>query len=249
MTDWSEVQGGAVRLISSGPLEKDHYLAGLEFLLEPGWHTYWRYPGEAGIPPLVTLVDSENLKDFEILYPTPERYSDGFSESIVYHHGIVLPIRISPEDPNEKVRLSFEIFFGICSDICVPGDADLTLEFNPNAQVDKLAARLISRDLATVPNAASVDGLRVESVALSGDRLVIVANVGDASSADLFAEGPEGSFIGLPKLINHTDGIATWNLSTKGLATTKTDRKLRLVLSTTEKAVEQLVPIEPSWTN
>jgi DsbC/DsbD-like thiol-disulfide interchange protein len=249
MTDWSEVQGGAVRLISSGPLEANHYMAGLEFLLEPGWHTYWRYPGEAGIPPLVTLVSSENLKDFEILYPVPERYNDGFSESIVYHHGIVLPIRVIPENPKENVRLSFEVFFGICSDICVPGDANLTLEFSPTAQVDKLAARLISRDLATVPETVSAHGPRIVSVTQNQDRLVIVADVGDTKVADLFAEGPEGSFIGLPKLTDHSNGKATWSLSTKGLATTKSDRQLRLVLTTAEKAVEQLVPIEAAWTN
>ena len=55
MTDWAEVQGGAVRLIADGPLHEGHYLAGLEFLLEPGWHTYWRYPGEAGIPPQISI--------------------------------------------------------------------------------------------------------------------------------------------------------------------------------------------------
>lgn len=247
MTAWSEVQGGAVRLISSGPLESDHYLAGLEFQLEPGWHTYWRYPGEAGIPPQITLTASDNLAKFEILYPTPERYSDGFSESIVYHHGIVLPIEVTPEDPSKDVHLTFELFFGICSDICVPGDANLTLDFSPTAKIDKLAAKLISRDLEAVPQPASENGPRVVSLRHTGKQLEVVADLASAVSPDLFAEGPEGSYIGLPKLITHSGDQATWHLSTKGLAVNDNNQSLRLVLTSDKGAVEQLLPIDPSW--
>ncbi|WFE88948.1 protein-disulfide reductase DsbD family protein [Roseibium porphyridii] len=249
MTDWTEVQGGAVRLIASGALKDGSYLAGLEFLMEQGWHTYWRYPGEAGIPPQITLSNTANLKDIEILYPVPERYNDGFSESIVYHDGIVLPIKVTPEDPSGEVRFSIELFFGICKDICVPGDAVLSLDFGPDMVEDKLAAKLIERDLDNVPASSGDDTLKIQNVSLSEDKkaLVIDAIVGIEEQPDLFAAGPHGSFIGLPKLFNHDADTATWHLSTKGLSTQGDDRTLRLVLKSGGRATEFLQPIDPAW--
>jgi len=249
MTDWTEVQGGAVRLIASGPLKDGHYLAGLEFLLEPGWHTYWRYPGESGIPPQISIPDAGNVEDVEILYPAPERFDDGFSQSIVYHDGIVLPIRVIPGNPQEAVRFAVEVFFGVCNEICVPGDASLSLDLSPEAESDKLAAKLIARDLAAVPAANAGRDLEITSVTRpeNSDNLVIKARVPGAPSPDLFAAGPEGSYIGLPELTGEGNGEATWKLPTKGLSVTDGDSTLRLVLSAGGKAVERLQPIDPDW--
>lgn len=250
MTDWTEVQGGAVRLIAAGPLEDGHYLAGLEFLLEPGWHTYWRYPGEAGIPPQISLGGSSNLKSLEVLYPAPERYSDGFSESIVYHDGIVLPLLVTPDDPQSSVALSVDLFFGICKEICVPGDAALRLDLAPGMADNALAERLIRRDLARVPAAGPAGDLGITSVALaeSGETLSIEASIGTAGAADLFAAAPEGSYIALPKPAGTDNGKAVWSLSTKGLKTTGTDNILRLVLVAGDTAIEHLEPIPSGWT-
>lgn len=249
MTDWTEVHGGAVRLIAPGQIEDGQYLAGLEFLLEPGWHTYWRYPGEAGIPPQISSEGSANVEALEVLYPAPERYSDGFSESIVYHNGIVLPLKITPADPGRPVSVSIDLFFGVCSDICVPGEAALALELSPTGETDALAARLIRRDLDNVPSASASDHLGITSVG-PGDSpgmLSIEAEIGDAGETDLFAAGPEGSFIALPKLAGRTGTRALWSLSTKGLSTTEADDTLRLVLTADGKSVEHLAPIAPDW--
>ncbi len=249
MTDWTEVQGGAVRLIASGKLEDGKYQAGLEFLLEPGWHTYWRYPGEAGIPPQITLSDADNLEDLKVLYPVPEHYDDGFSRSIVYHGGIVLPMQVVPADPRDPVRLSVDVFFGICKDICVPGDASLSLDLTPGSEADTVAAKLIARDLAAVPLSDLNGDLRITSVAASQDKtsLVIKASVAGAEAPELFVAGPEGSFIGLPELTGHSDGEAFWKLPTRGLSVSDDDNTLRLVLSAGGKAIEHLHPVDPAW--
>lgn len=249
MTGWTEVQGGAIRLIATGPIKDGRYLAGLEFMLEPGWHTYWRYPGEAGIPPLIDASESANLKSTEVLYPAPERYDDGFSESIVYHNGIVLPLRIEPVSPGQAVTLKLDVFFGICNEICVPGDASLTLDLAPDAQTDDLAQKLIARDLEAVPAAGPSEDLQIKAVALSasGDALEISAHVPEDAVPDLFAAAPEGSYIGLPKPAGQTGEKPLWRLSLKGMKTTDKDTHLRLVLSAGGRAVEQLFPIDPAW--
>jgi hypothetical protein len=68
-SEWVTVKGGAVRLITAGPPENGTYWAGLEFQLEPGWHTYWRYPGEAGIPPQIAWTATSNIKDKDSSVP------------------------------------------------------------------------------------------------------------------------------------------------------------------------------------
>lgn len=250
-SDWVTVLGGAVRLISSGPPENGAYRAGLEFSLDPGWHTYWRFPGEAGIPPQIDLSMSRNVASAEVKYPVPGRYDDGFSTSIVYHDAVVLPIIVKPENPEEGVTLSASVFFGICKDICVPGDAAFELQLAPGARVDKLSKTLIERDLALVPQAAASDVTAVLSISGEvGDKapiLVIAAQVSGAqgNAVDLFAEGPEGSYIGVPVLRAHDGKTAEWSLSTRGLARTDDGSSLTLVLIDGLTAVESRHKLQP----
>lgn len=243
-SDWTEVKGGAVRLIASGPLEDGQYLAGLEFLLEPGWHTYWRFPGDAGIPPQFDFTGSRNIAATDVLYPAPSRYDDGFSQSIVYHDGIVLPIKVTPADADRPVSLSVSVFFGICKDICVPGDAELTLALTPSGSRDALSEKLIRRDLAAVPAPAGDTPPYIAGITErpGGDDpvLEITATLsGQAGGApELFAEGPEGSYISLPDLKGVVGDTATWQLSTRGLAHTDGKADLILVLIDGDQTVE-----------
>lgn len=248
-TDWQEVMGGAVRLITSGPLENGTYLAGVEFMLDDGWHTYWRYPGEAGIPPQLDFSASENVGNIEVLYPAPELYDDGFSTSIVYHHGIVLPVKITPEDLNSDVSLSLSMFFGVCSDVCVPGDTTFDLRLAPDSEPDSHSMSLIERDLDRVPLSATTEAPFVRNLevieAEAKPALLISANLASTGGDDatLFAEGPEGSYIGVPRLTDRTGNTATWTLRLNGLAHDNGQSQLTLVLVDGDTSVESQHPV------
>lgn len=242
-TDWITVTGGAVRIISAGPLENGTYRAGLEFSLDPGWHTYWRYPGEAGVPPTFDFSGSQNLAEADVRYPAPGRYNDGFSTSIVYDENVVLPILVTPDDPQAPVQLKASLFFGICKDICVPGDGVFDLTLKPSDRADKISAMLIERDLALVPQIAEGPASGIVSITSEpgkkGPVLKIRAKVDpDTSEPELFAQGPDGSYIGVPVLQSHDGGTALWTLSTNGLARTGDGSTLTLVLVQGDKAVE-----------
>ncbi|HCX68676.1 MAG TPA: hypothetical protein DHK64_14410, partial [Rhodobiaceae bacterium] len=49
--------------------------AGLHLELSKGWKTYWRSPGEVGIPPSIDWAGSENIENVEFLWPAPERFT------------------------------------------------------------------------------------------------------------------------------------------------------------------------------
>ncbi len=241
-SDWISVTGGAVRLISAGPPEAGVYHAGLEFSLDPGWHTYWRFPGEAGIPPQTDFSASSNVGAIEMKFPAPARYDDGFTTSIVYNDGVVLPMLVTPAAPGQPVTLKADVFFGVCKEICVPGNGSFELTLKPDAAADRVSAVLINRDLALVPTEVNADASAITSITTvpgsDAPVLTIEASVTGNGTPDLFAEGPEGSYIGVPVLKDQTGNKAVWTLSTRGLAQTADGSELTLVLVDNGQASE-----------
>lgn len=95
-------------------------MTALHVELQPGWKTYWRSPGDAGIPPHFDWQASANLGRVEMLWPRPEVIDSGGERTLGYHDRLVLPIRIAPERPGAQVDALAVVDFGICQDICVP---------------------------------------------------------------------------------------------------------------------------------
>ena len=73
--------------------------AGVEIRLERGWKTYWRYPGDAGVPPRFDWTGSENLASAAIRWPAPRLIVDETGmKSIGYHDDVIFPVAIVPID-------------------------------------------------------------------------------------------------------------------------------------------------------
>src|SRR5215468_6275898 len=91
---WQKESHSAVRLLagsSSGAV----LLGGIAFQLQPGWKTYWRTPGDSGVPPRFDFSKSDNVEAVTVLWPAPTRFDDGASGySVGYHDQVVLPLRI-----------------------------------------------------------------------------------------------------------------------------------------------------------
>ncbi|WP_372886092.1 protein-disulfide reductase DsbD domain-containing protein [Shimia sp.] len=95
-------------------------IAAIRLRLDPGWKTYWRAPGDAGIPPRFDWGGSGNLSDISVLWPTPEVLSQNGMQSIGYREEVVLPLRITPRRSGKQVHLRAALEIGVCRDICVP---------------------------------------------------------------------------------------------------------------------------------
>jgi DsbC/DsbD-like thiol-disulfide interchange protein len=243
---WSEATGAKLRLIApGGPPAADGTLSlGLEIVLDDGWKTYWRHPGEAGLPPEIDLSNSTNLASAEIAFPAPRRFVDGGATSLGYRGDVVLPIRLTPEDPALPVMVDARVQYGACKELCVPaaGAARLmvSLATRPDAEI---AARFAAAE-AAVP-AAPAEGFAVTAVAPeAGDPrvLVVTATLPDPAAADLFAEGPGAALPSLPVRLDDGAGtppaIARWRLTLDERAAATGD--LRLTLVNGERAIEQV---------
>src|SRR5256885_1564261 len=105
---WDGGLRSAVRLIariSTNDGGKKLLRGGIEIRLDPGWKTYWRYPGDSGVPPRFSFARSENLESVRLLWPAPKRFGDPGDTSIGYAGGVILPLHILPRDPSRPVLL------------------------------------------------------------------------------------------------------------------------------------------------
>src|SRR6185312_6389523 len=93
---WNEDVRSAIRLIAGSSKAGDAVLrAGIEVKLRPGWKTYWRYPGDSGVPPHFDFSGSENLKNADVLYHAPHLFTDETGQSLGYKDTVIFPVVIS----------------------------------------------------------------------------------------------------------------------------------------------------------
>lgn len=189
-------------------------VAALRISLDPGWKTYWRRPGEAGISPVFDWSGSENLAEVKIAWPAPEAFDSYGLLTLGYHDEMLLPLTITAADPAAPVKLSLGLTYGVCEDICIPARADLSLTIAPGAPDEGAAA--IRAALAAQPKKAP-EGLIISAICEIGGgenghdftaRFSLGGTPGRAPF--IVAEGPEGvSFSALETEIGENALIAT----------------------------------------
>ena len=135
-SSWDADSRAGVRLIAGNPAQAaDAPLrAGVELTLAPGWKTYWRYPGDSGVPPRFDFSNSQNVKSLNIAWPAPHRFTDDSGATIGYKNGVIFPLRIVPQDPAKPVLLRLKLDYAVCEKLCVPaeGRAELVLDGTPS---------------------------------------------------------------------------------------------------------------------
>jgi DsbC/DsbD-like thiol-disulfide interchange protein len=148
---WSPAHGAAIRLVPGGQEEGGAFRAGIEIRLDAGWKTYWRTPGDSGLPPVFDWSQSSNLAEIVVLWPAPERFSDGTGESVGYGRDVVLPLKVVPRDAGKPVELSLSMQYGACKDICVPATGEATLALDAESPPPRSAQSLLQEAERTVP--------------------------------------------------------------------------------------------------
>ena len=107
-------------------------MAAVEIQLADGWKTYWRMPGDGGgVPPGFNWDKSTNVASATVLYPVPTRFADKAGDTLGYKGSAIFPVQLTAKDPSKPMSLVLTLDYGICRDICVPVDAELTLDIAP----------------------------------------------------------------------------------------------------------------------
>jgi DsbC/DsbD-like thiol-disulfide interchange protein len=202
---WQRDGHSAVRLLA-GSRSGAVLLGGIAFQLQPGWKTYWRTPGDSGVPPRFDFSKSDNIEAVTVLWPAPTKFDDGAGgHSLGYHDTIVLPLRIVAKSTDKPVTLRADINYAVCEKLCIPVETNAELAFTNVASTEDSA---LLAALDTVPKPANVgdpNPLTIRDVKREGKSSVLVDVVSpDDRVVNLFVEGPTPDWgLPVPKLLEH----------------------------------------------
>jgi DsbC/DsbD-like thiol-disulfide interchange protein len=236
---WLNDGHSAVRLLA-GSRSGAVLLGGIAFQLQPGWKTYWRTPGDSGVPPRFDFTKSDNIEAVTILWPAPTRFPDGAGgDSLGYQK----PLRIVAKNPDKPVTLRAAINYAVCEKLCIPVEANAELAFTSVASTEDGA---LSAALDTVPKPANVGDptpLTIRDVKRDGKLGVVVDVVApDASEVSLFVEGPTPDWsLPVPKLLEQGPaGVKRFAFDLDGLppGANPDGAALKLTLVGTERSYE-----------
>jgi DsbC/DsbD-like thiol-disulfide interchange protein len=217
---WASGEHSSVRLIAgSRPAAEPGILrAGVEVKLAPGWKTYWRYPGDSGVPPRFDFAGSRNVDSVTVAWPAPQRFSESGDQVIGYKDAVILPLRIRPTDPSQSVELNLKIDYAICDKLCVPVEAEARLELDGRGDTQDAALAAaearIPRHATLGEGTPAIAGIRRDT----GKRVVVEVAASPETVVDLFVEGPTPDWaLPLPEPQPAADGARRFAFELDGL--------------------------------
>lgn len=222
---WSRDLKSAARLIAGASTGSGGSLilsAGLEITLEQGTKTYWRTPGDSGVPPHFDWSGSTNVAEVTVRWPAPMRFADGNGFSIGYKQAVILPLDILPRDPALPVNLNLKLDYAVCEQVCIPAKGEATLALTAGPAADPALNDRIERSRDRVPMREFQGlGLAVTGIDHSGARpvalLTAIVSASDGT-VDLFAEGPDSRWaLPLPEALDNEGPVRRFKLDLDGV--------------------------------
>jgi DsbC/DsbD-like thiol-disulfide interchange protein len=209
-SDWIDVGGGRARLVVGEPVPGAALTdAVLEVDLKPGWKTYWRDPGDAGVPLQFDLTASKNAKLLDIVYPAPKRFDDGVTVWAGYDAPVAFGIKLERPDVTKPVAVNGSAFLGVCEKICVP----VKLEFDVEAaDSDKttIQREVVALRMAEIP-LKPMSGMQVTGATSAGNQITVeVEALDNGVPPELFLAAPQGVQFRAPVLKSSAGGKAVF---------------------------------------
>jgi DsbC/DsbD-like thiol-disulfide interchange protein len=235
-SEWDAQNHTAARLIAGAKIagsDAKVLRAGVEIKLDPGWHTYWRDPGDSGVPPKLDFSGSDNVKSVAVLWPAPERFPDGAGgSSIGYLDHVILPLRVTLQNAAKQSALKLKLGYDICGNMCVPVESELNLSLHGDGAEE---AAIEKAEIRVPRQVALGEGNATKSVVLKAgdsnggsdkngnnnlailsvhrepggahDRVVVEVAAPAGMPVDLFAEGPTPDWsLPLPEVAGSSSG-------------------------------------------
>ncbi|PYL50050.1 MAG: hypothetical protein DMF40_00395 [Verrucomicrobia bacterium] len=192
------------------------FLVGVRLKMEPHWHTYWKYPGDAGIPTDIKWQLPEGWRVGDTQWPIPLKLEEPGDILIYgYHDEILLIQQVTPPKDltGASVNLSAKVSWLVCEKICIPGDGTVTLSLpiapaNSPANID-----LFARFQKQLPNSPAADFSASWKANAAGLVLhVSHPDLGKFSSVEFFPSPPENVAVGHPRLTSRDGNVSTFDV-------------------------------------
>lgn len=168
-----------VTLLPGYRLDGNRHMAAIRIRLAPGWKTYWRAPGEGGVPTVLRLTEAQGVAGMAIHWPRPDVFFSNGLRSIGYSGDVILPVEFSLTTQGEA-RVSGQLDLGVCQEVCMPISVDLGGVLGTGTTRDgAIGAALSDRPLTAAEAGAGAVTCSVEPIA-DGLRVTVRAEVPDA---------------------------------------------------------------------
>ena len=127
---------------------------GVLYHIEPGWHIYWKYPGDSGLPTKIEWQLPEGFKVEELQWPLPLREKEpGDLEVFDYTSEVLLfaNVEAPPNLPAGPITIQAKSDWLVCQSLCVPGRAQLSLTLNSGANISSGSVQIFEKYASKVP--------------------------------------------------------------------------------------------------
>ena len=249
---WADTEGGRMRLVVDPAPRADGTIAGvLDIDLEPGWKTYWRDPGGAGIPPMLDVSQSKGIALKTMHYPPPVRIDDGYAVWAGYTTPVKFPLTFELT-ASGSASIHALVFVGICEKICIPFQAEFEIDLPEGTGTDDAARKIISEAFDRLPEPAGAD-FGVEHAVLDADagQLEISARLPEfrpsGVAPQVFVSGPAGFAFAQPRLVADEGGSMSWSVgiaSVPATAAPEQSETLDIVVTLGQRAIAQSVSVK-----
>jgi len=249
VSNWTGGPNVRVRLVATAPTAGGGPNAAIELELAPGWHTYWRTPGEVGIPPTFDFSDSSNLRHATVGFPPPQRLDDGFAITNIYTGRVVFPLTVEPVDPSRPVALAMKLDLGVCEEVCIPATLEASVTLEPGD--DPEAAAVVAEAAGRLPGAARAGTFEIAGIERTdGDDVEPVfefrARVPDPEATEIFVEGPSDWYPDVPQAVGRDGDAVVYRVSFDrlGAKTPMAGAPIRFTVVSGGQAIEETVTLD-----
>jgi DsbC/DsbD-like thiol-disulfide interchange protein len=241
---WADGHRSRARLVDAGG-DGGSALAAIEIVLAPDFKTYWRTPGDSGVPPAFDWSGSTNVAAVEPLWPAPTRFEDAGGVSYGYHDRLVLPLRVTARERGAPVRLAGVVDYGVCKDICIPARAVLALALSGIGPAPAAVAQALARVPVAQPISANGPLSIVDVAPQPGGKLEVRVRAPEGAAPELFPEAPENWYLASSPMQAHGGGVGRFAVEVAQRPREAAGPvPLRFTLVAGERAIESAVSLD-----
>jgi DsbC/DsbD-like thiol-disulfide interchange protein len=212
-SSWSKADHASLRLIAGPTTPSGKQRVGVEIVLAPGYKTYWRNPGDFGVPPVFDWSGSTNVGGLDVRWPVPERFADNAGHSIGYVGEVVIPISVQPLDPAQPVMLNLKLDYAVCDKMCIRVKGETRLWLEPGVttvtspRLEQFEARVpVPAKLGQSKEQLSIAEAAIDDAGARPELGFVIRMPSEGKIEDVFVEGPGMWSFSKPILAPQPDG-------------------------------------------
>lgn len=211
-SEWQDLGGGKVRLSANLNPVNNKIFGIIEVQLQDGWSTYWRYPGSSGIPPRFDFSKSVAFVSKEPEFPVPSLITQDYGHYAGYKKKVSFPFE-GEMLATAGMEINLDLLIGVCSEVCIPAQAQLQLKASDLLQTDPKVAQAVMFAKLAVPKSKEAEDVILKEHLENKDALIIKTRHNKSfGKPSLFVEGPWDWYLLPAELINEEEDSATFKL-------------------------------------